>query len=209
MRFIEGMLYHSPYYNAASQSLTLTLTERDERSFVFSTPRLDTGAGLRLKLPFNHPGLDELFQMKDTPQPAGHAAEALGIKDDEAEVFSTLFTAEPPAPRSEFKGAGVRVRYFGHACVLVESAHTSLLCDPLVSYPCTSGLPRYSFSDLPEQIDYALITHNHQDHCMFETLLQLRHKIKNVVVPKNSGGCLADPSLKLILQHVGFPRVRE
>jgi L-ascorbate metabolism protein UlaG (beta-lactamase superfamily) len=28
-------------------------------------------------------------------------------------------------------------------------------------------------------------------------------------VPKNSGGNLADPSLKLILQHVGFPQVTE
>jgi L-ascorbate metabolism protein UlaG (beta-lactamase superfamily) len=70
-------------------------------------------------------------------------------------------------------------------------------------------LERYSFCDLPEQIDYVLITHNHQDHCMFETLLQLRHRIKNVVVPKNNGGSLADPSLKLLLQHVGFDQVRE
>ena len=44
---------------------------------------------------------------------------------------------------------------------------------------------------------------------MFETLLQLRHKIKTIIVPKNSGGELVDPSLKLILQHVGFPQVRE
>jgi PPOX class probable F420-dependent enzyme len=63
--------------------------------------------------------------------------------------------------------------------------------------------------DLPDALDYVLITHNHQDHCMFETLLQLRHKIKTVVVPKSSGGGLADPSLKLILQNIGFPSVRE
>jgi L-ascorbate metabolism protein UlaG (beta-lactamase superfamily) len=209
IRFIEGLLYHSPYYNEASQSLTLTLTERDERSFVFSTPRLDHGAGLTLNLPFNHPGLTELFRMKDTPQPIEKAGEALGINEHQAEVFSTFFTPEPPPPQSKFKGAGVRIRYFGHACILVESEDTSVLCDPVISYPCASGLERYCFNDLPEQIDYVLITHNHQDHCMFETLLQLRHKIKNVVVPKNSGGNLADPSLKLILQHVGFPHVRE
>lgn len=209
IRFIEGLLYHSPYYNEASQSVTLTLTERDQRSFVFSTPRLDHGGGLTLDLPFKHPGLTQLFKMKDAPQPVGHAAEALGIKADEAEVFNTFFSSEPSPSRPEFKGGGVRIRYFGHACILIESEHTSVLCDPVISYPCASGLERYSFCDLPEQIDYALITHNHQDHCMFETLLQLRHKIKNVVVPKNSGGNLADPSLKLILQHAGFPQVRE
>jgi L-ascorbate metabolism protein UlaG (beta-lactamase superfamily) len=209
IRFIEGLLYHSPYYNEASQSLTLTLAEKDQRSFVFSTPRLDHGTGITLNLPFRHSGLTELFKMKDTPQPVGHVVEALGIRDDQAEVFNTFFTSEPPRARSEFKGPGVRIRYFGHACILIESEHTSILCDPVISYPCASGLERYSFCDLPEQIDYVLITHNHQDHCMFETLLPLRHKIKNVVVPKNNGGSLADPSLKLILQNVGFSQVRE
>ena len=209
IRFIEGLLYHSPYYNEASQSLTLTLAEKDQRSFVFSTPRLDHGAGLTLNLPFRHSGLSELFKMKDTPQPVVHAIEALGIRAAEAEVFDTFFTPEPPPLRSELKGPGVRIRYFGHACILIESEHTSILCDPVISYPCASGLERYSFCDLPAQIDYVLITHNHQDHCMFETLLQLRHRIKNVVVPKNNGGALADPSLKLILQHVGFEQVRE
>jgi len=209
IRFIEGLLYHSPYYNEASQSLTLTLAEKDQRSFVFSTPRLDHGTGITLNLPFRHSGLTELFKMRNTPQPVGHVVEALGIRDDQAEVFNTFFTSEPPRARSEFKGPGVRIRYFGHACLLIESEHTSILCDPVISYPCASGLERYSFCDLPEQIDYVLITHNHQDHCMFETLLPLRHKIKNVVVPKNNGGSLADPSLKLILQNVGFSQVRE
>lgn len=209
IRFIEGLLYHSPYYNEASQSLTLTLAEKDQRSFVFSTPRLDHGTGITLNVPFRHPGLTELFKMKDTPQPVGHAIEALGISTGESEVFNTFFTPEPPPSRPEFKGPGVRIRYFGHACILIESEHTSILCDPVISYPCASGLERYSFCDLPERIDYVLITHNHQDHCMFETLLQLRHRIKNIVVPKNNGGALADPSLKLILQHVGFGQVRE
>jgi L-ascorbate metabolism protein UlaG (beta-lactamase superfamily) len=209
IRFIEGLLYRSPYYNRASQSLTLTLAERDERSFVFSTPRLDTSDALRLDLPFSHPGLDELFKMKHTPQPLGHAAEALGIKPAGAEFFSTLFTGEPPAPPDKFSGEGVRIRYFGHACILVESADVSILCDPVISYPCATGLPRYCLNDLPEHIDYVLITHNHQDHLMFETLLQLRHKIGTIVVPKNNGGWLVDPSLKLVLQNVGFPQVRE
>jgi L-ascorbate metabolism protein UlaG (beta-lactamase superfamily) len=209
IRFIEGLLYHSPYYNEASQSLTLTLAEQDQRSFVFSTPRLDHGAGITLNLPFRHSGLTELFRMKETPQPVGHAVEALGIGEDQAEAFNSFFTSEPPPSRADFKGPGVRIRYLGHACILIESEHTSILCDPVISYPCSSGLERYSFCDLPERIDYVLITHNHQDHCMFETLLQLRHKIKTVVVPKNNGGSLADPSLKLILQHVGFPQVRE
>lgn len=209
IRFIEGLLYRSPFYNSRAQSLTLTLAEQDERSFVFSTPRLDTNDALRLDLPFNHPGLDELFKMKHTPQPLGHVAEALEIKPADAELFATMFTENAPPQTERFNGEGVRIRYFGHACILIESKNVSILVDPVISYPCSSGLQRYSLCDLPDQIDYVVITHNHQDHCMFETLLQLRHKIGTIIVPKNNGGSLVDPSLKLVLQQVGFPRVTE
>ena len=62
---------------------------------------------------------------------------------------------------------------------------------------------------LPDQIDYVLITHNHQDHVLFETLLQIRHKVRNIVVPRNGGGHLQDPSLKLLLRSCGFKNVIE
>jgi len=62
---------------------------------------------------------------------------------------------------------------------------------------------------LPETIDYVLITHNHQDHILFETLLRLRRKIKNIVVPKSNGGALQDPSLKLMFEKVGFDNIIE
>jgi len=42
---------------------------------------------------------------------------------------------------------------------------------------------------------------------VFETLLQLRHKIKHIVCPANNKGFLADPSLKLILETIGFSSV--
>src|SRR6478609_10377946 len=62
---------------------------------------------------------------------------------------------------------------------------------------------------LPDQIDYVLITHGHQDHILFETLLQIRHKVKTVLVPRNLGGHLQDPSLKLLLENCGFKNVVE
>jgi L-ascorbate metabolism protein UlaG (beta-lactamase superfamily) len=92
---------------------------------------------------------------------------------------------------------------------LIETKETRILCDPLITQRYISDTPRYTLADLPETIDYVVITHNHQDHCIFETLLQLRHRIKNIIVPKNNGGSLADPSLKLILQTIGFDNVRE
>ena len=84
-----------------------------------------------------------------------------------------------------------------------------MLFDPMLSYTPTSGIPRYTFLDLPDKIDYVLITHNHQDHVLFETLLQIRHKVGTVVVPPSSGGALQDPSLKLILKQIGFKNVVE
>jgi len=44
---------------------------------------------------------------------------------------------------------------------------------------------------------------------MLESLLQLRHKIRTVVVPRSNGGSLVDPSVKLMLRQIGFNDVRE
>jgi L-ascorbate metabolism protein UlaG (beta-lactamase superfamily) len=104
---------------------------------------------------------------------------------------------------------GVRWRYFGHACILVETAGVSLLFDPVLSYTYENSVSRYTYADLPDKIDYVLITHNHQDHILFETLLQLRRRIGTVVVPRNGSGELQDPSLKLLLRQVGFKNVIE
>jgi L-ascorbate metabolism protein UlaG (beta-lactamase superfamily) len=63
--------------------------------------------------------------------------------------------------------------------------------------------------DLPDTIDYVLFTHNHQDHILFETLLPLRHRVRNFVVPKTNSGVLQDPNLKLMFNHIGFNNVVE
>src|ERR1051326_6719436 len=80
---------------------------------------------------------------------------------------------------------------------------------PALSYTYDTGIERYTYQDLPETIDYVLITHSHQDHVMFETLLQLRHKIKHVIVPRAHGGNLEDPSTKRVLENIGFRNVIE
>jgi L-ascorbate metabolism protein UlaG (beta-lactamase superfamily) len=114
-----------------------------------------------------------------------------------------------PPPYLPYEGAGVRWRYFGHACILIEVNGCSLLFDPVLSYTYESDISRYTYLDLPERIDYVLITHNHQDHVLLETLLQIRNKIGTIVVPRNGGGSLQDPSLRLILENCGFKNVVE
>jgi L-ascorbate metabolism protein UlaG (beta-lactamase superfamily) len=209
IRFIEGLFYTSPFYDTSSQSISMSLVEGDDRPFVFSTPRLKSDGNLHLDVPFAGDALVELFKMKETPAPYGHIRELLGVGAEDASLFSTFFHEQAPPRRAPFEGDGVRVRYFGHACVLIETRETSVLVDPVISYHFDGATDRYTYADLPETIDYVLITHGHQDHCMFEPLLQLRHRIKHLVVPKNNGGALADPSLKLALRAIGFPQTVE
>jgi L-ascorbate metabolism protein UlaG (beta-lactamase superfamily) len=208
-RFIEGLMYHSHFYNEASQSMALSLVNDDDRPFALSTPNLGGNGSLSLRTPFASPDLDELFKMKVEPQPYAYIKERLRVPDESDELFASFFTTTPPPPSSRYEGDAVRVRYLGHACILIETKDVSILVDPVVSYTYDNGIPRYTYADLPDKLDYVLITHNHQDHCMFETLLQLRHKIRHVIVPKNNGGGLADPSLKLVLRHIGFKNVSE
>ena len=208
-RFIEGLLYRSRYYDTSAQSISLSLVSQDDRPFALSTPQLGGDGRVHLKVPFESPVLDELFKMKTAPQPLSSIAETLGVQPADWDTFSSFFTEEAPVPVPHYTGDGVRTRYFGHACLFFETKDVNVLVDPVISYKYPESTERYTFADLPDTIDYVLITHNHQDHCMFETLLQLRHKIKNVIVPKNNGGSLADPSLKLVLQRIGFENVYE
>lgn len=209
LRFLESLIYKSRYYNLSSQSLALSLVLRDGRPFVLSTPRLEDEKTMHLRTPFSHEGLDELFKMKVAPQPYESIKERLGVEAKDDALFSSFFTRTPPEAPPGYCGDDIRVRYFGHACVLIESKNVSVMIDPLISYKYDGGIYRYTFADLPEQIDYVLITHGHQDHFMFETLLQLRNKIKHLIVPKSAGDGWLDPSLKLLLKSLGFRNVTE
>jgi L-ascorbate metabolism protein UlaG (beta-lactamase superfamily) len=207
IRFLEGLLYKSKFYKTESQSVALSEINTDARSFVFSTPRLESNECLSLNVPFESEALDELFKMKTTPRPLEYITDALGITHERHDLFNTFFTENEPDQPRHFDGDGVRIRYFGHACLLIETRDVSLLIDPVISYKYDNDVERQTFADLPEKIDYVVITHNHQDHVIFETLLQLRHKIRNIIVPKSIGGDRVDPSLKLILLTTGFDNV--
>src|ERR1700688_3810464 len=109
-----------------------------------------------------------------------------------------MFTHEVPSAYQPYLGEGIRWRYFGHACILIEAAGVTILLDPVLSYTYEADISRYTYEDLPERIDFVLITHNHQDHVLFETLLQIRHKIGATIVPPGGSGALQDPSVKLL-----------
>ena len=60
----------------------------------------------------------------------------------------------------------------------VAAVLSGKLFDPVLSYTYESEIARYTYADLPDHIDYVVITHNHQDHILLETLLQfLRRRL--------------------------------
>jgi L-ascorbate metabolism protein UlaG (beta-lactamase superfamily) len=208
-RLIEALLYKSRYYDRSQQGLALSVIQEDDRPFVLSTPRLKSSDVLHLKRPFDDDCVDRLFELKTQPQPWPEIKEMLRVEDAQETLLRSFLVAEPPPVYQPYTAKGVRWRYFGHACILIESNGISMLFDPVLSYTYESDISRYTYLDLPDKIDYVLITHNHQDHVLFETLLQIRHKIKNILVPRNGGGNLQDPSLKLLLENCGFQNVIE
>jgi len=209
-RFYESLIYKSPYYIESFQSIALSLIEKDaDRPFIFSTPRLSNPDTLELQLPFRSTALDELFKMKRIPQAYGYIKKLLGLSSEQEKLFRSFFTTQPTGHYVRYDGDSIRIRYFGHACILVETKEHSILLDPVLSYTYESAISRYTYDDLPDEIDYVLITHGHHDHILMETMLQIRHKVKNIVVGKNIDGAVQDPSLKLMLNNLGFKNVIE
>lgn len=214
IRLLEALLYRGRYGNQRAQSVALGLLVADHRKFILSTPRLASGGEgddqLVIRRPFAAPELDEIAAAQSAAIDVDAMADRLEFGPGERERFHDLFHDQPRPPRSAFMdGDKMRIRYFGHASVLVEARGKSVFIDPLYSYdyPGVDGCPRFTSADLPDRIDYAVITHGHHDHLVLEALLPLRHRIGCVVVPRSGAGALEDPSLKLMLRQLGFPSV--
>lgn len=206
-RLIEGLLYRTAHYREDLQSVQFGVLDRvQDRPFVLSTPRLVGTDSLRIQQPFRSELWDRIFRARTEPVSLAEIQALLDPSECSGGLpIGALFTEEPPSTRHEHVESGVRLMFMGHAGFLVETPDCSVLVDPVVACRTKENAGEaFSYSDLPPTIDYVCITHNHSDHVNIESLLQLRHKVGTVLVPKNNGGTLADPSLKLILQHLGF-----
>lgn len=211
VRCIESLFYKSPHYKKHLQSMRLfTHTHDRARAYYMSTPRLPEEDSIEWNIPFAQAEIDELFKLDSQPQTLGYIRELLGLDAADDKRLTNLLTDQPPRSNEAWKGAGIRIRYLGHATVLIEYNGVAILIDPFIAiHPSQGGIDRYSFQDLPPHIDYVLITHVHHDHYVFETLLRLRHKIGCLVVPKSSGIFYGDISMKLLARELGFSQVIE
>ena len=203
LRLLEPLLYTSPYHDTGRQSLQLSLDTGGERPSILSTPRLPRPGALDLRIPFTHPGLDRLFAARIAPTTLGELREALELDDAQTGQLREMLTGEPDLAPDRHIEKGGRIRWFGHACLVIQSAGTTIVTDPLIAAGGRRD-DRYTLGDLPDHIDLVLITHGHPDHLVLETLLQLRTRIDAVVVPRSSRGNLSDPSLGLYLRELGF-----
>lgn len=218
LRLIEPLVYRR-FGAGAHQALRLVDHPVDERPFALSTPVFEGDPGLMLHTAFSGDTVEFLAQCRQRGQPLGALRERLralcGGHLDDAALETRIATLVQDAPdaaapvAAPFAGPGLRVRYFGHASVLVEAAGLAVMIDPGVALPSPGGTPRYTADDLPAHIDFVLLTHNHQDHVLLETLLPLRRRIGTVVVPRTCGNGCADASLKHILAACGFRHVAE
>ncbi len=211
LRLMEGLLYASPYYNRILQSLRFFMVQRDNsRPFFLSTPHLLNEDEIDWRVSFESPEIDELFRIELSPRPLGHIREVLELGQRQEEALLPFLSSEHNMPLEPWREPKLRIRYLGHACVLVEWNGISIMTDPWVGVmPRDGGLERITYRELPKKIDFALITHAHHDHFVPETLLRLRHRIDCLVVPKNFSLFYTDPSLKLLAYQIGFKNVIE
>ena len=206
-RFLEPLLYESRLYKPELQGASFGLISKvGDRPFVLSTPRLPDNNHLQLAVDFNHPLLETIFKTRETPISSTELEKLMAphIAEDGLS-YQELFTEDKSEYLHTPVAKGLRLQYIGHAGFLVETANVAVLIDPVIA----SRGAKYagdviSFSELPPKIDYIFLTHNHQDHVCIETLLQLRHKTEKIIVPKNNGGSIADPSIRLMLKQLGF-----
>jgi L-ascorbate metabolism protein UlaG (beta-lactamase superfamily) len=208
LRIIEEVIYKYHLDNLFTQEVCLSQIKDSERKFFMTTPRLPGPDDFFASIEFAAPQLDVLSAMRTQAGSLAGVSEALGVDPSRQAMFENFFTSEAPERNNpQYAGNDVRVRFFGHACILIQTARTSILIDPTVSWDVNRGDGRFVFSDLPDVIDYVVISHCHQDHFSPEVLVQLRHRVKRIIVPRNGGGNVADPSMKLILQRLGYTNV--
>jgi L-ascorbate metabolism protein UlaG (beta-lactamase superfamily) len=211
-RVFEALLYRSPLYAEGAQSVALSAIDgNNRRPFVLSTPRLRDDRTVQLPMVLANPALNDLFRMRQHPGSYCRIADSLSVDEPQSSLFGSFFTglAPPLKPDRSYDKNDFRIRYFGHACLLIQTRDINIMLDPVVSYEFDVDLPYFTYADLPDHIDYVLITHSHHDHVVLETLLQLRHRIGAVVVGRNCDGSAQDPSLQLALRHLGFASVIE
>ncbi|MDE9500050.1 hypothetical protein KKJ22_20190, partial [Xenorhabdus bovienii] len=100
----------------------------DQRPFILGTPVLQTDKNLVVKLPFASSIIDDIQRSTHVGIDQQLLMEQLQLAPTQLDSLLKFFSTESIATRNQnYDGDGVRVRYYGHACLLIESKDTSIL----------------------------------------------------------------------------------
>ncbi|WP_332770536.1 MBL fold metallo-hydrolase [Phenylobacterium sp.] len=204
IRLYEEMFIENDLGHESAQELLLHRQRDVDRPFFLSTPRLSSDLGLFIKSTFDSEAATYLGEARDRPIDLNRLAALCGISVGNLIPY---FTNEPRPAADVYSGDGVRVRYFGHACILIETSEISILIDPTFANDETEETSHLTGDDLPPRIDIVFLSHGHQDHFHPESLLRIRNRVGVVIIPPTNRGELSDPSMKSILKRMGFRSV--
>jgi L-ascorbate metabolism protein UlaG (beta-lactamase superfamily) len=206
LRILEEMMAEDDLGHVAAQEIFLHREPDTDRTFFLSTPRLPSHGGQFVGAPFASDAVRALIEARNRPLDLLELSDQLKLP---LEALSGWFTNERPTMHAQaYDGPGVRIRYFGHACLLIETADCSILVDPTAAWERHDGLRHLTFEDLPETIDYLFLSHGHQDHLSPEMLAQIRDRVRTVLIPPHNRGELSDPSLHRLLTCLGYRSIR-
>jgi L-ascorbate metabolism protein UlaG (beta-lactamase superfamily) len=209
LRIIERMLYDLGLNETRGREICLTTVKDSQRKFFLTTPRIDGSHALFLTMGFADQRIDVLATMRTKSIARGEMTNALSVDlatDRKLDQFLT--TTAPTRNSPDYCGDGVRVRYFGHACVLLQTSSVSILLDPLTAWERDLDQATLTFNDLPDRIDFAIFSHTHMDHFCPEMIVQLRRRVGTFIVPQANSGDVADPSMKSMLRAMGVENVQ-
>jgi len=103
-----------------------------------------------------------------------------------------------PSEKTDLKSLNINENvlvWFGHSSFYFHLNGKRFLVDPIFSGKISpisdsskafKGSDIYSVEDFPE-IDYLMITHDHYDHLDYQTITELKNKVKNVICPLGVG----------------------
>lgn len=210
LRILEELACQEEFADLVGQEVCLSLLRDEDRKFFLTTPRLESDDTLTLDMGFADPKVDLLAAWRLQGVALAEMCSQLELPKEEAGRLERFLTREPPQRiEPEYRGAGVRVRHFGHACVLIQSVDGAVLIDPLPAWERDSQRgSTLAFCDLPDRIDRVVFSHCHMDHCCPEVIVQLRRRVGEWIVPRNNCSEIADPSMKLILKRLGCQNIR-
>ena len=122
IRLIEPLFYKK-YYSTKYQKIVLSDTLVDYRQFVLSTPRIDYHNEVYLDLAFSDTLIDQLCKAKTSSINLNDILDKLRIPQSKLSLFHSFFTINKikKSEDQHYNGDGVRLRYFGHACILIQT----------------------------------------------------------------------------------------